>query len=166
MKSGLKRGLAGIEGDVIACRDGQAVAVPCHQVAEVVHGEQPGIYLYLLQTGIDEGSGIAGGLIAADTYRFVHGRIAGAFGKPHRHLVSDGTDKVVQACIGTYHTLESLLYYIKVRLFEIFAEEVRRDLDCEGGIYQGNRPDFLEPGLEMLGFDYLRDYLQTVVPTV
>ena len=68
--------------------------------------------------------------------------------------------------LGTYDALESLLYYIKVRLFEILAEEVRGNLDREGGIYKGNRPDFFEPGVEMLGFDYLRDYLQTVVPTV
>jgi len=162
----IERGLAGIVGNVVSCGDGKAVAVPGNKIAEVVHREQPGVDLYLLEARIYEGTGIAGRLIAADSYGLVHGRIAGAFGKAHGRLVGDRADQVVEPGVGTEHALESFLDDVQIGLFEILAEEVGRNLYCEGGIHEGNGPDLLEPGLEMLRFDYLRNDLQTVVPTV
>ena len=142
------------------------VAVAGNQVLEIIDRQEPGIYLNLLETGINKGPGISGGLIAADVHRPVDRRVAGAFRKAHCLLVAYRTDQVVKPGIRTDNPLESFLDNVKIRLFKIFAEEIGRHLYGECGIYKGNRPDFLEPGLEMLGFNYLRDDLQTVVPTV
>ena len=162
----IERRLSGIARDVRPGGDGQFVAVARNQILEIVYRQKSGIDLYLLEPGINEWTGIPRRLVTADVDGSVDGRIAGPFGQTHRLLVGDRMDQIVQPGIGAYHSLESFLDDVEVGLFEILAEEIGWNFDGESGIYEGNRPYFFEPGLEMLRFDYLRDDLQTVVPDV
>ena len=160
----VERGFAGVRGDVFRGVYRQTVAVPHHQVLEIIGRIEPGVDLHLGDAREHEGSGVAAGLPGADADRFVGGRIAGTLGIGHRTLTADGTYGVYQTRARTYLFFKSCLDHIEEGAFKVFAEELGGNFHGERGILQRNGRDFAEPDFELARLNYLRYEAQTVVP--
>ena len=159
-------GIAGREGDVLPYRDTHLVALPFDQVGETIDGIETGVDVDPLQSGIHERTGRRTRLIGADRDGLVDRRVAVDLRELHHRLDLDGTDLVDQLGPRTDHALERHLDHVEEGVLQILAEEIGRNLDGQRGVDDGDRPDRLEPGLELTGLDYLLNDAQTVFPNI
>ena len=150
--------------DALPCGDAHPVALPFDKILETVLRLEPWIDPDPLRPGEYEGAGVLGRMVGADRNGRIDGRVAHGRGIDHRLLVPDRADHIGQLRIGADRTAERALEKRQERIFDILPEELRRYLDRQFRLYEGNRPDGFEPGIELLRINVVGNDLQTVVP--
>ena len=110
----IERSLAGSHGYVPRRGDAHLVALPFHEVGEVVDGIEAGIDLDLVESGIDERSGVLSGIGRRDVHRPVGRRADELLGHLDGRLVAYYFNKVYEPGVGSDDTLQRHPYHIEI----------------------------------------------------
>ena len=158
----VKSRLAGSRRNAFSGSDAHLVALPFHEIVETVFGLEPGVDLQPVQSRIDERVGHLRGRRGDRHGRVLRGGHA-LSGDAHG-TVLDRTHRILQPGLGPYDPAQGLAEHVEKGRLDVFAEEVRRNLDREGAPVERQRAYRLEPSRKLLRFEYLLHDVQTLFP--